>query len=209
MVDRTKYIDGIPVALKDLAGDDSKFGVEVVLVGGGGDDRVILVNSDNELMVAANQDTHDDCNLNANIQVGDADVDNSNPVPVSDAGGSLTVDGTVAVSVTPVVTNATGTGAISVTYAPGTAFWLHSVTCRLSAAPTTSEDFTITLDASDGVTYDVLLDSVDPSTISNGNHIAWAPDGGTYLCEAGDSIGVAFAGSDGLTYGLRIVTQLA
>lgn len=38
------------------------------------------------------QDTHDDLNANANIQVGNADVANGNPVPVSDAGGSLTVD---------------------------------------------------------------------------------------------------------------------
>jgi len=38
------------------------------------------------------QATHDDLNLNANLQVGDADVANGNPVPVSDAGGSLTVD---------------------------------------------------------------------------------------------------------------------
>lgn len=38
------------------------------------------------------QSTHDDLNLNANIQVGDADVANGNPVPVSDAGSSLTVD---------------------------------------------------------------------------------------------------------------------
>lgn len=44
------------------------------------------------------QATHDNLNANANIQVGDADVANGNPVPVSDAGGSLTVDGTVAVS---------------------------------------------------------------------------------------------------------------
>jgi len=41
------------------------------------------------------QDTADDLNCNANLQVADADVGNGNPVPVSDAGGSLTVDGTV------------------------------------------------------------------------------------------------------------------
>lgn len=41
------------------------------------------------------QATHDDLNANANLQVGDADVANGNPVPVSDAGGALTVDGTV------------------------------------------------------------------------------------------------------------------
>lgn len=42
--------------------------------------------------VEAVQATHDNLNLNANLQVGDADVANGNPVPVSDAGGSLTVD---------------------------------------------------------------------------------------------------------------------
>lgn len=44
--------------------------------------------------VEAVQATHDNLNVNANIQVGDADVANGNPVPVSDAGGSLTVDAT-------------------------------------------------------------------------------------------------------------------
>ena len=47
-------------------------------------------------IVTAVQATHDNLNLNANLQVGDADVANGNPVPISDAGGSLTVDGTVA-----------------------------------------------------------------------------------------------------------------
>jgi hypothetical protein len=42
--------------------------------------------------VEARQDIHDRLNGNANIQVGDADVGAANPVPVSDAGGSLTVD---------------------------------------------------------------------------------------------------------------------
>lgn len=40
------------------------------------------------------QATHDNLNLNANLQVGDADVANINPVPISDANGSLTVDAT-------------------------------------------------------------------------------------------------------------------
>lgn len=40
------------------------------------------------------QATHDNLNGNMTIQVGDVDVSNSNPVPVSDAGGSLTVDAT-------------------------------------------------------------------------------------------------------------------
>lgn len=45
-------------------------------------------------IVTVVQATHDNLNLNANIQVGNADVANGNPVPVSDAGGSLTVDAT-------------------------------------------------------------------------------------------------------------------
>lgn len=40
------------------------------------------------------QATHDDLNANVTIQVNDIDVSNANPVPVSDAGGSLTVDAT-------------------------------------------------------------------------------------------------------------------
>jgi hypothetical protein len=50
--------------------------------------------------VSVLQATHDNLNLNANIQVGNADVANGNPVPISDAGGSITVDGSVTVSAT-------------------------------------------------------------------------------------------------------------
>lgn len=42
--------------------------------------------------VTAVQTTHDNLNVNANIQVADTDVANGNPVPVSDAAGTLTVD---------------------------------------------------------------------------------------------------------------------
>jgi len=42
--------------------------------------------------VEAVQDTHDDLNCNANLQIGNADAANGNPVPVSDAGGALSVD---------------------------------------------------------------------------------------------------------------------
>jgi predicted RNA-binding protein with PIN domain len=48
--------------------------------------------------VEARQATHDSLNGNMTIQVADVDVSNANPVPVSDAGGSLTVDGTVSAS---------------------------------------------------------------------------------------------------------------
>lgn len=54
---------------------------ELIIGGPGGVFTVVVV-----------QPVHDLLNCNANIQVGDVDVDNANPVPVSDAGGTLTVD---------------------------------------------------------------------------------------------------------------------
>lgn len=54
------------------------------------DGKITIVNTTD-----VRQSTHDNLNLNANLQVGDADVANGNPVPISDAGGSVTVDGTV------------------------------------------------------------------------------------------------------------------
>lgn len=66
--------------------------------GDGTDGLLVNLGNNNDVI----QSTHDNLNANVNLQVGDTDVANGNPVPVSDAGGSLTVDGTVAVSsVTP------------------------------------------------------------------------------------------------------------
>jgi len=54
---------------------------------------VLEVNLDrNNDEVTVYQPTHDALNANVNLQVGNADVANANPVPVSDAAGSLTVD---------------------------------------------------------------------------------------------------------------------
>lgn len=51
----------------------------------------VRLSSDND-SVEAKQATHDNLNLNANLQVANVDVGNANPVPVSDATGSLTID---------------------------------------------------------------------------------------------------------------------
>lgn len=56
--------------------------------------EVIINKNDDSIEVF--QANPDNLNANANIQVANTDVSNANPVPVSDAGGSLTVDGTVA-----------------------------------------------------------------------------------------------------------------
>ena len=66
----------------------------LAVVGGGVEATALRVTiaSDSTGVLTVDQATHDSLNLNANMQVGDADVANGNPVPVSDAGGSLTVD---------------------------------------------------------------------------------------------------------------------
>lgn len=43
-------------------------------------------------VIGVEQDTHDDLNANANIQVGNVDVSGGNPVPVSFANAPTTVD---------------------------------------------------------------------------------------------------------------------
>ncbi len=63
---------------------------EKIIITDGTDD--LDVNADGSINSVVSQSTHDNLNANANLQVGDADVDNANPVPISDAGGTLTVD---------------------------------------------------------------------------------------------------------------------
>ena len=109
---------------------------------------------------------------------------------------------------TPIITNATGAAAIATSYAPAAAFWLESVTLNLNTAPTTSESFTITLNANDGAAYDTLLQSVDLSAAAT-TDLVYKPDGGPLLCESGDAIDVAWANTDTKTYGLRIAARLA
>lgn len=109
----------------------------------------------------------------------------------------------------PVVTNVSGTGAISISYSPDAAFWLHEVTLRLTGGlPTTSENFVITLDANDGAQFDTILASEDMSEDSTID-LDYTPPEGPRLCEAGDAIKVTWANSEGRTYGLRIVAVLA
>lgn len=51
----------------------------------------------------AGQTTHDNLNANANLQVNNTDVSNANPIPISDGGSSITVDGSVSVSNFPAI----------------------------------------------------------------------------------------------------------
>lgn len=103
--------------------------------------------------------------------------------------------------------NGTGTGAIATSHTvpAGKTHRLMSVSCHWNVAPTTSEDFTVTLDANAGAAYDVLLYSLDPATVGVAD-IYWQPNQPIYL-EGGDAVDVAFANSDNRTYGVQVTVE--
>lgn len=102
-------------------------------------------------------------------------------------------------------TSGTGSGAISTSHAVSSYEQVLSVTLHFSAAPTTSQDFTITLDANDGSAYDTVLFSIDPS-VSSMTDLVWFPDG-VLVCEDGDAIDLSYTNTDGRTYGVQITTE--
>ena len=84
----------------------------------------------------------------------------------------------------------------------GTRWQLISVSCNFATAPTTAEDFTITLDSGAGAPYDLRLYTVDPGTTSTSD-ILWQPDQELYL-ENGDAILVEYDNTDGRLHGTQI-----
>ncbi len=106
---------------------------------------------------------------------------------------------------TIVVVSGTGIGVIPDTTASTKRFRLICVTCHFDGAPTTSEDFTVTLDALDGAAYDTVLMAIDPSLVA-ATDIVYIPDGDLFV-EAGDQILLAYLNTDGNTFGTRIVIE--
>jgi len=101
---------------------------------------------------------------------------------------------------------ATGAAAIAETLAPDALYRLQRIEIHLSSAPTTSQDFTVTLDAGDGSAYDVVLYKRDLSVGSVTDLVI--PFGEGYEFEADDEIDVAYTNTDTRTYGLRYVYEL-
>ena len=100
----------------------------------------------------------------------------------------------------------TGAAAIAEAVSPGTTFRLLAVLLHLSAAPTTSENFTVTVDAGDGAAYDTVLHKEDLSVGSVTDLII--PFGKGYEFAPNDEIDIAYTNTDVRTYGLRIVYEL-
>jgi hypothetical protein len=102
--------------------------------------------------------------------------------------------------------NGNGPVAESLTMPLGETYRLVSVTLNLNAAPTTSENFTITLDAVTGPEYDTLLYSLDLAAGAT-TDLLWQPDG-DFFVQGGDQIDVAWTNSNGRTWGLLITAEV-
>lgn len=100
---------------------------------------------------------------------------------------------------------ATGAAAIALSAAAEKSTIIQSVALHLDAAPTTSEDLTITLNSALGAAYDTLLYSLDLS-VSSVTDLFWQPATDLVL-QPGDSLDIAYTNTDTGTYGLQIISQ--
>jgi len=98
------------------------------------------------------------------------------------------------------ISRATGAAGLSTTLSPAIGFELIDVRIHVGVAPTTSENFTITLDSDTGATYNALIYSRDMATVTD---IVWTPEE-TLKFAPGDSLDFAWNNSDTKTYGLEI-----
>ena len=121
----------------------------------------------------------------------------------TDVNGNMNVNVATSTAGSPTVTSATGAAAIATSTAVGADSVLEEVTCTFDIAPTTSEDFTITVDALDGAAYDNVVYLIDPSDVSATSIRFQEP----VILEAGDKLTVAYTNTDTRTYGLRVITR--
>lgn len=100
----------------------------------------------------------------------------------------------------------TGATAVAEALAPGVKFRLLRIEAHWDAAPSDSEDFTVTLDAGDGSDYDVLIDSVNPSVGSQTDLIFIYGTG--YEFESDDVIDIAYTNTGTDTISGRYVYEI-
>lgn len=105
------------------------------------------------------------------------------------------------------VYNATGAAAVAMAMNPGSNCRIVMVTIKFSAAPTTSESITFTLNSNEGAAYDTVLYTRDPST-SAATSIVWIPDDRGVELVFGDTFDIAYTNTDTRTYGVQIYYEL-
>jgi len=97
---------------------------------------------------------------------------------------------------------ATGNGPIaaSMTVPVGDVYRILAVSCNFNIAPTSSENYTITINDAQGAGYDLLIYTLDPSAAAT-TDILWQPDEELMLV-GGDALDVQFDNTDGRTWGI-------
>lgn len=85
--------------------------------------------------------------------------------------------------------------------------YVTEVMIHFSAAPTTSEDLTITKNALDGPTYDTLEYSTDPSVTSM-TDLSWRPGGRGLPLINGDSLDIAYTNTDTRTITVSVYYEI-
>ena len=83
-------------------------------------------------------------------------------------------------------------------------FKLLEVSCKWSAAPTTSQDFVVALASKKGTTHDDTLYSVDPSVGAVTSIVKTFEDDDAFVFDKGDAVTVAYTNTDTKTLGLKI-----
>jgi len=148
-------------------------GVAVVDVTAGSEYQIMrkVVVSDGGSSITVDQSTHDNLNLNANLQVGNADVAAANPIPTTLTGsrGSVIAHRT-AITVADKVPVVTITAADSSTagsltavahgigVAPGNSYGSAGVSALVTVTPTVDKSIDITIPQATGATYyDIFL----------------------------------------------------
>lgn len=135
--------------------------------------------------------TGGDLNVSANIQVGGTDVSNANPVPISDAGGSITVDGTVTAN------QGTSPWAVSLPTGTNTSFYNRMLGAPL-VVPAGARSVSVQNIGSDNI--NIVTDSSPATVIDPGISL-------TFDAQEGKTLGAyTFTNSTGSS--LYIVTQV-
>ena len=146
------------------------------------------------------------------LSVGGTEAGGNIQEVLVDSDGHLQIDvlSSASPTITDVVYPATGSAAIAHTTGTLTqAFKLDHISLHLSAAGTTTENFTVNLDAADGAEYDTNLFTLNLATDSIVDLVLTPEDDGLQkLYEAGDAITIAWPNTETRTYGVRIVGEL-
>lgn len=99
-----------------------------------------------------------------------------------------------------------GVAAIGATLTYGQKFRLLKMELHIDTAPTTSQDFTITLDSKRSSRYDNVIYKRDLSVGSVTDILYHFSDKDVY--DAGDEIDIAYTNTDARTWGIRVAVEL-